>query len=136
MLRQWGHMFAAGKKNAPPFAALSALSYFYLAYATSRLSSHIPITNAHRVRVWAYAVAGLLTVGIVPYTFAVMREVNGKLLRKVEETSALGFKDEVVEVGLGEETAHKLVDKWGMLNLGRAAMLMAGSLVGTWTALN
>jgi hypothetical protein len=81
-------------------------------------------------------VAGLLTVGIVPYTFAVMREVNGKLLRKVEETSAVGFKDEVVEVGLGEETAHKLVDKWGMLNLGRAAMLMAGSLVGTWTALN
>jgi hypothetical protein len=47
-----------------------------------------------------------------------------------------GYKDEIVEVGLGNETAHKLVDSWGMLNLGRAALLVVGSLVGTWTALN
>jgi len=41
-----------------------------------------------------------------------------------------------VEVGLGEETAHKLVDWWGVLNLGRAAMLVASGVVGVWTTLN
>ena len=75
-------------------------------------------------------------MGIVPYTLLVMMDTNKKLLAKVDETKTLGIKDEVVEVGLGSETAHKLVDSWGMLNLGRAALLVIGSLVGTWTALN
>ena len=65
-----------------------------------------------------------------------MLKTNKKLLAKVQSTSTLGKNEEVVEVGSGEETAHKLVDWWGMLNLGRAALLTAGSLVGAWTALN
>lgn len=75
-------------------------------------------------------------MGIVPYTLIAMMPTNKKLLAKVDETKALGIKDEVVEAGLGNETAHKLVDSWGVLNLGRALMLIVGSLAGTWTALN
>lgn len=73
-------------------------------------------------------------MGIIPYTLAVMVDTNKKLLAKVEETKTLGIKDEVVEVGLGNETAHKLVDSWGMLNLGRAVLLAVSSGVGVWTA--
>ena len=77
-----------------------------------------------------------MAVGIVPYTLAVMLPTNKKLLAKVEETKTLGVRDELVEVGLGNETAHKLVDFWGVLNLGRAFMLAIGSVVGVWTALD
>ena len=75
-------------------------------------------------------------MGIVPYTLAVMLPTNHKLLQKVDETKALSIKDEVVEAGLGSETAHKLVDNWGVLNLGRAVMLGMASLVGIWTVVN
>jgi hypothetical protein len=128
LLKQWGNAYAVGTKNAPPFAALSAACYFYLAYS-------LP-SPAAKFKLYGYIAAGALTVGIVPYTLLVMMDTNKKLLAKVEETKTLGVKDEVVEVGLGNETAHKLVDNWGVLNLGRAVLLITGSLVGTWTALN
>jgi len=128
LLKQWGNAYNIGKKNAPPFAALSAACYFYLAYT---LPSH-----AEKSKLYGYLVAGALTVGIAPYTLLVMMGTNKKLLAKVDETKTLGVKDEVVDVGLGNETAHKLVDYWGLLNVGRAVLLVVGSLVGTWTALN
>lgn len=122
LLRQWNNAYLAGKKYAPPFAALSSACYFYLA------------SKAPQSKYYGYIVAGTLTVGIIPYTLAVMVDTNKKLLAKVEETKTLGIKDEVVEVGLGNETAHKLVDSWGMLNLGRAVLLAVSSGVGVWTA--
>lgn len=73
---------------------------------------------------------------IVPYTFVFMRGVNGKLIKKAEETATLGVKDKIVEVGLGGETAHALVDWWGMLNLGRGVMLGVAGVLGVWTVLN
>ena len=124
MLKQWGNAYNTGKKNAPPFAALSAACYFYLAYTSPK------------PKLYGYLIAGALSVGIMPYTLAVMLPTNKKLLAKVDNTKTLGIKDEVVEVGLGNETAHKLVDYWGVLNLGRVVLLVVGSLVGTWTALN
>jgi len=72
----------------------------------------------------------------VPYTLTAMFSTNRKLLEKVEETKTLGVKDEVVEVGLGGETAHALVDKWGLLNLGRGFMMLASGAIGAWTVVN
>jgi len=82
-----------------------------------------------------YLIAGLLTVGIVPYTALVMRGTNNKLIERTNEVGALGSQDTVVEVGLGNESAHALVDWWGVLNLGRGAMLSIAGIVGVWTAL-
>lgn len=83
-----------------------------------------------------YALAGASALGIVPWTLGVMYPTINKLLKKAEETAALANTDEVVEVGLGGETAHALVDKWGVLNLGRAALLTFAAALGTWTALD
>ena len=83
-----------------------------------------------------YLVAGLLAVGIVPYTVVFMQSTNRKLIERNEEMGALGAEDTVVEVGLGNESAHALVDWWGVLNLGRGAMLSVAGILGVWTALN
>ena len=112
---------------APPFGSLAAAAYFYLAYT---LPSH-----ADKSKFYGYIAAGLLSIGIVPYTLIFLMPTNTKLLKKTEETKSLGKSEEVVEVGLGEETAHKLVDWWGVLNLGRGVMLTASGLIGAWTAL-
>lgn len=83
-----------------------------------------------------YVVSGLLTIGIVPWTMVVMAPTNKKLLDKAEETSSLAIDDKIVEVGLGGESAHQLVDKWATLNLGRSIMLAVAAVLATWTTLN
>lgn len=73
----------------------------------------------------------------MPYTFIVIRPTNTKLLRKADETRSLGKMEEVMEVGVGkDENAHALVDWWGVLNLGRGALVVASGILGIWTALN
>ncbi|EKD15970.1 uncharacterized protein L3040_003405 [Drepanopeziza brunnea f. sp. 'multigermtubi'] len=118
LLQQWRHMYAAGRATAPPVAAVAALSYFFLAY---RARSGAGAGAGAGM----YVAAGLLSVGIVPYTFAVMMRTNRRLLGRAAE---LGVEVE----GEGEESAHQLVDRWGVLNLGRAAMLLASGLLGVW----
>lgn len=73
---------------------------------------------------------------MIPYTLVFMLRNVNKLKAKLAETSALQNTDEVVEVGLGSETAHKLVDDWAVMNLGRGAMLTISGVLGLWTALN
>ena len=126
LVRQWHAAYLLGKRTFPPLALLSSLSYFYLAYKGDAL-------EGNRM---GYLIAGLLTVGIVPYTALVMRGTNNKLIERRNEVGALGNQDTVVEVGLGNESAHALVDWWGVLNLGRGAMLSIAGIVGVWTALN
>lgn len=60
---------------------------------------------------------------------------NKKLMAKEEETRGMAVTDKVVETGLEEETAHALVDKWGMLNLGRSVLLGVGALVASFSSL-
>ena len=128
LLRQWSRTYNNGKKTVPPIAALSSACYFYLAYT-------LPASE-ERLKLYSYVLAGALAVGIIPYTGLFMLKTNRKLLAKAQGTSTLGKNGEVVDVGPGEETAHKLVDLWSLMNLGRAAMLTAASVIGAWTALN
>jgi len=125
-------MFIAGKHAAIPGALLSSVSYFYLAY--NALSSSNPF--AGNGAGYSYLASGVLSVGIIPFTFAVFMPTNNKLEAKEEETRMLEKTDEVVEIGLAGETAKVLVDRWGVLNLGRVGMLITASVVGIWTSLS
>lgn len=74
---------------------------------------------------------------MVPYTVVFMKGTNDKLLMKEEETRGLNMMGEVEEKGVKKgESAHELVDWWGVLNLGRSAFLIAGAVVGAWTVVN
>jgi hypothetical protein len=128
LLRQWRAAYESGKSTIAPLAALCSVTFFYLSY-----HAHQTPLLSHR---WmGYAAAGACAIGIAPWTWAVMVPTNNKLLRKAEEAAVLGKTDEIVEIGLGGETAHALVDKWGMLNLGRGMLLSVAAVVGTWTTL-
>jgi hypothetical protein len=129
MLRQWRTAFIQGKNSMPPLGLIASSSFFYLAYEAHQVADILPYK-------WkAYLTSGLLTIGIIPYTILILGPTNRKLLAKAAETSTLALDDKVVEVGLGGETAHKLVDDWATLNLGRGIMLGVAAFIGTWTAL-
>jgi hypothetical protein len=133
LVKQWSRMYEAGKAAGRPAGVIAALSFFYLSYHhhTSSTSAFVNNTNA-----WGYLTAGLLSIGIVPYTILVIMPTNNKLMKKADETKSLEEEDQVVEVGLREETAHQLADYWGVLNLGRGAMLTASGVLALWLALN
>ncbi|KAH6707719.1 hypothetical protein BKA61DRAFT_558269 [Leptodontidium sp. MPI-SDFR-AT-0119] len=136
LLQQWSHMYAVGKKTGPPISFLSSMAFFYLAW-----KAHVK----PRV-VWMYALAGVLGVGIVPYTFAVLMGTNKRLLRKVESARVMELREEDLDLDLDldlkldaqrdeEMSAHQLVDWWGVLNLGRGVMLAGSGALGLWAAL-
>ncbi|KAK0657262.1 hypothetical protein B0T16DRAFT_488435 [Cercophora newfieldiana] len=138
MLTQWTHAFAQGKKYMPPPAIAAGAAYMYLATRRGLANS----------RMYAYIAAAVLTVGIVPYTFGVMGRVNRMLegrertVRKLEleleggegvvvtAEERKGLEEEGAWVKGEVEGSRYLVDRWGMLNLGRAVMLGVGAVVG------
>ncbi|KAK4205174.1 hypothetical protein QBC40DRAFT_271202 [Triangularia verruculosa] len=123
MLQQWKKMFLAGSTHMPPLSIISAVSFFYLAAKSP----------AHR-NLWS--TAGGLTLGIIPYTLALMMGTNNELLKREGELTARAKTSGAVVVSESEEKgAKELVDRWGVLNLGRTAMLLGAVGLGAWTSL-
>ncbi|KAK3903774.1 hypothetical protein C8A05DRAFT_43055 [Staphylotrichum tortipilum] len=119
MLTQWTRTYARGAATVPAAAATSAAAYLWLGLCGSG-------GKGGRL----YLAASALTVGIVPYTVGIMLGTNGKL-KALEERVGVKAVREKGEVALEEEQgAKRLVDWWGVLNLGRAGLLIAGTVCG------
>ncbi|KAA8570365.1 hypothetical protein EYC84_002659 [Monilinia fructicola] len=149
LLKQWNNLFQQGKAFFPVASLIPAGSYFFLAYKqTSKLKLKL------------FGAAGALAVGIIPYTLLFMLYTNSKLLGKVDEAQGVyanqsgGDWDDDRERSdrsykkssssrrkvLDDDdedvrTAHELVDRWALLNLGRSAMMIASAAIGTWTVM-
>ncbi len=123
MLTQWSRTYARGAATVPFAAATSAAAYLWLG-----------LVGAGHKGGRLYLVASALTVGIVPYTVGVMFGTNGRLKGLegrygVDAVVRAAGKER--EVGVEEEEgAKRLVDWWGVLNLGRAGLLVAGTVCG------
>ncbi|KXX77445.1 Noranthrone monooxygenase [Madurella mycetomatis] len=118
MLRQWRHTYALGAATMPLTAVAAGAAYAWLALRAPGPRGRALLTAA-----------AALTAGIVPYTWACMLGVNKRLVEKEREVAALekGGAELTAEEEIG---AKGLVDFWGMLNLGRAGMLIAGTACG------
>lgn len=129
MLQQWLRSYAAGARAMAPTALVTAIAWFYLGIKSPATPM---LTGGGLGGKWGrggwFLAAGALTVGIVPYTLAVMMGTNRRLKAKADEFGAMG-KGEEVSVREVDE-AKALVDWWGVLNLGRTVMLVAGSVCG------
>lgn len=83
-----------------------------------------------------FALAALFTVGVVPYSFFFM----GLEERLSEELRVKGKgkereKEKAVGNNLEKESVRQLVDRWGMINLGRTGLGIVGAGLGAWAAL-
>lgn len=83
-----------------------------------------------------YGLSALATFGLWPYTIFGMMSTNRKLFKKHDEMKRLDVGEKAAEVGLAKgESVKELVDRWGMLNLGRAVFPLVGAVVGLWATL-
>lgn len=65
-----------------------------------------------------------------------MMSTNRKLFKKHDEMKGLDVGEKATEVGLAKgESAKELVDRWGMLNLGRSVFPLVGAVLGLWATL-
>lgn len=125
--KEWRNLYHIGKAQNPPIAIVTSSIYLYLAWAVSLYSG--PELDARQLSPHAaklYAVAAVLTLGIIPWTLAVMRPTNNLLESHATrfETPASGADKQAIEID-----AH--LAKWKTLNLVRSLFPLAGSLVGT-----
>lgn len=94
----------------PGVALLSLAAFAYASYNSRQYGNR-----------WRqYAIAGALTIALVPFTVGFMGATNGKLLG----VAAAG-------VG-GDQDALELVRKWSGLNLARSLLPLLGAGVGIW----
>ena len=65
-----------------------------------------------------------------------MMSTNRKLFKKYDEMKELAVGEKATEVGLTKgESTKELVDRWGMLNLGRGMFPLVGAVLGLWATL-
>ncbi|KZV71141.1 hypothetical protein PENSPDRAFT_650895 [Peniophora sp. CONT] len=125
-LRAFERLYNRGKASAPPLATLAAASFSYAALR----ASNVPFINngsfaaAHRTLLFGTAAA--LTVGIMPYTFAVM-------MRGIKILIKAG-KNEVEAEKFGKDKAVEGVAVWGTQNYIRAMLPLVGCALGTWAS--
>ncbi|OAA62817.1 hypothetical protein SPI_04357 [Niveomyces insectorum RCEF 264] len=133
MLRQWKRTFDRGKPVFIASGVVSALSYGYVYYAAQRslASSHVLV--ASRLPLLA---AGL-SLAVMPYTLLFVLPTNKKLEARVaqvaeaeEKRTAGGSAGTKTFTAEEEESAKQLVDRWGLLNLGRPLLMAAAAFVG------
>ena len=106
--------------------AVTTLTFAWLAYQfhNSPLSKNNSASTL-------YALAAATSLGIGPYTAIFMNATNSKIIDMERETAGLDIKDQVSEVGLAKgASAKELVDWWGVLNMGRAMVVLTATLLG------
>jgi hypothetical protein len=123
-LSQWRYLYYLGKAAFRPAVLFSSLCSFYSAYVWYVLGAG-PFHRLQR-SFWCLIGAGLATLGIVPFTGLVMTPTNQELLGLEEE-----YKQQAEpSKGREEERVNELINKWGVLNAGRAALTATGTILG------
>ena len=112
----WKVLFNRGKTRGPAVALFAGLNYVYVAYSSFQSGGG-----------WmGFAVAGLLTLAIVPWTVLVMSGVNGKLMDAA---------DAVPRQNLEAKEVQWLMGRWSLLNAVRGLLPLIGGVVGLWNAM-
>jgi hypothetical protein len=76
----WKTIYQRGKSQNPPIAAATSSAFLYLTWSvrSGTALSRVARPNASVL----YGLAAVLTVGIIPYTLAVMSTTNNAILAK------------------------------------------------------
>ncbi|KAF4991817.1 hypothetical protein FGRMN_7587 [Fusarium graminum] len=109
----WQELFNRGFALMPKLAGTTALAYAYAAYLAYKED-----------RDWkGLAAGGVLTVAIVPFTIVFMSSTNDLLFKAASGT-----------LEASQDDVAKLIGRWGVLNLIRSLLPLAGTIIGLSTA--
>lgn len=111
---QWVRMYHYGHQVLPTMAVGTFLLY-----------SYISVKKRTARKLWGvFALAGLTTLSMLPFTWICMVPTNNELFR-LERVS----KAEPLVMGIVE--AKELVVKWSWLHFTRSMLPLAGAVMGT-----
>ena len=114
LLVQWARLYHYGHQMMPTIAIGTLLLYAYT--CTQKRAAKRP---------WGlFALAGMTTISIVPFTWIVMVPTNSELFR----LEALSKADPLV---LGISEAKEQVVKWTWMHATRSLLPLAGAILGT-----
>ncbi|ATZ51124.1 hypothetical protein BCIN_06g05570 [Botrytis cinerea B05.10] len=161
LLKQWNNMFQQGKAFFPFASLIPTGSFFFLAYKqTDKLKMKLfGAAGALAFGMVPYTVLFMLytnskLLGKVDEAQASYASQSGgdwddlssgsgrkhKKSSKDRERSDRSYKKssssrrkEASDEDEDVRTAHELVDRWAMLNLGRGVMMLASAAIATWT---
>ncbi|KAL8933641.1 MAG: hypothetical protein Q9211_005664 [Gyalolechia sp. 1 TL-2023] len=127
LVREWRTTYGRGVAASPAIAITSALSYIYLSY-------NLAFTlNQNKAEIYAFA--AFVTGSIVPFTLIFMKNVNGKLNQKVEDSKHLGRSEEMDESKSKKgEKAQELLDWWAVMNFTRGMLPFTGACLGIYAS--
>jgi hypothetical protein len=119
MLNQWVRLYHYGHLLLPTMSVVTSLLYGYTA-AGKRSSAQSWV---------AYAVAGVMTLSMIPFTLLVMVPTNNTLFRLADE-----IKSDAAVTTLGQ--VQKLVTRWGRMHFIRSLSPLVGAVIGLTALLN
>lgn len=122
LAKQWRYVYEAGKAQNPPVAASTAAAFLYLAYSARRTAPKSSVALY-------YGTAAILTLGIVPFTLAVMAPTNNKLVQYSDK----GGKEALAQAQNAD--IDGLISRWTTLNAVRSLLPLVGGLVGLLASL-
>jgi Domain of unknown function (DUF1772) len=114
LFHQWARMYHYGHQVLPTMAVGTFLLY-----------SYVSLKKRAGKKSWGtFALAGLTTLSMVPFTWIFMVQTNNELfrLREVSKTDPLV---------MGVSEAKDLVVTWSWLHLTRSLMPLTGAIIGT-----
>ena len=111
LVSQWARMYEYGQKIMPSLAI--ATLFCYIVACIGMYTADEPWTRG--------ALAGAITISIVPFTFIVMLPTNTKLfqMQKLSRPSSPSALE-----------ARSLVTKWAFLHVARSLIPLAGAAIG------
>jgi hypothetical protein len=111
LYHQWVTMYGYGHQVLPGMAITTFLIYLRIAYKR----------RAQQNAWLLYALAGVVTVSIVPFTLIFMVSTNDTLFQLEKDSRLTG------SIGMSIETSKKLVTWWSRLHLMRSMMPLVGT---------
>ncbi|KAK4981172.1 hypothetical protein LTR28_002469 [Elasticomyces elasticus] len=109
LLLQWKRVFQRGHVRGPALSVVTGVTYAYVVYAKS----------LHGQDWRGFALAGITTVSMIPYTWVAMADTNNKLWAAATGEPKASF---------GITEAKRLTTKWSRLNVARAMFPMVGGV--------
>ena len=114
LFRQWVRMYHYGHQMLPTLAVGTFLLYSYTSFQKSKTR-----------RAWGvFALAGVTTISMLPFTWLFMVPTNNELFR----LERLSSTEPLVK---GIEEAKLLVARWSGLHLARSLLPLTGAIIGT-----
>lgn len=123
LFHQWTRMYHYGHQVLPGMAIGTFLLYSHTC---------IQKRKAEKPQPWRLlALAGLVTVSIIPFTLLIMKPTNDELFRLEAVTRAVrtGGNSEISVLGIKE--AKALVVKWAWMHFTRSCFPLVGAIIGT-----